>query len=273
MKARNPFQWIEAASLTPCAARVILLLSALMTTTHAQGLPTPTPATDAEIERFLKDAEIIEVKKLGVGVTNPMKLTLRDGDIERYAVYKAIDSVAPGGSVTELNTSDRYTYDVAAYRLDRMIRLNMVPVTVVRSIRGKPGSVQQWVPDAFDEQERIKEILQPPNQEEYDRQVNRMHLFDILIFNSDRNQGNILFERETWQLHLIDHSRAFRLDNGRPKHLRAVQVMPDAQFEEGVKRLSEDELKETMSGLLHPSQIKALMQRRKQMLQAWEKER
>jgi hypothetical protein len=35
-----------------------------------------------------------------------------------------------------------------------------------------------------------------------------MKLFDLLIGNIDRNQGNLLYDAD-WHLFLIDHSRAF----------------------------------------------------------------
>ena len=36
-----------------------------------------------------------------------------------------------------------------------------------------------------------------------------MYLFDELISNIDRNQGNIVYTKD-WRLWLIDHTRAFR---------------------------------------------------------------
>lgn len=237
------------------------------------GLVPAWPAateTDAEIEEFLRTAEIVEVKKLGVGVTNPLKLTLRLGEVERNAVFKAVDTFGDSVSIAEINTSDRYAHDIAAYRLDRLIGLNMVPVTIERSVEGKTGSVQQWIPETFDEGDRIEEGMQPPDLEEFERLVNRMRIFDTLIYNTDRNKGNILYERDGWLVHLIDHSRAFRLNTGRPPQLEQAMIRRDSQLEKGLVALEKDELKQAVGRLLHQAQINAVMKRRKQLLKAWE---
>ena len=39
-------------------------------------------------------------------------------------------------------------------------------------------------------------------------QLTRMKMFDLLIANIDRNQGNLIYDAD-WHLILIDHSRAF----------------------------------------------------------------
>ena len=48
-----------------------------------------------------------------------------------------------------------------------------------------------------------------------------MQLFDQLISNVDRNQGNIVYTKD-WRLWLIDHTRAFRknteLEDPGPRH-------------------------------------------------------
>jgi hypothetical protein len=39
-------------------------------------------------------------------------------------------------------------------------------------------------------------------------QLTRMKMFDLIIANIDRNQGNLIYDHD-WHLFLIDHSRAF----------------------------------------------------------------
>ena len=52
--------------------------------------------------------------------------------------------------------------------------------------------------------------MQGPNTERTSKQNYRRLVFDELIRNKDRNQGNLLWTRN-WTLWLIDHTRAFRL--------------------------------------------------------------
>ena len=42
----------------------------------------------------------------------------------------------------------------------------------------------------------------------WSKQLTRMKMFDLLIANIDRNQGNLIYDAD-WHLFLIDHSRAF----------------------------------------------------------------
>ena len=46
---------------------------------------------DLELERFLLEAQVVEVAPVGEGVTNPKKVTLRRGSDERYGIFKDVD--------------------------------------------------------------------------------------------------------------------------------------------------------------------------------------
>jgi len=236
----------------------------------------PPVRSDEEIEKFLASAEITLVEAIGTGVTNPKRLTLKLGDLELRAVYKTVDetrsSVDPTSLILGLNESDRYTYDIVAYRLDRLLGLNMVPVAVERVIDGEPGVVQIWVEDAITEGDRLERGLQPPDQASFNRQVNLMRIFDVLIYNSDRNAGNILYTQD-WRVHLIDHSRAFRLNKGRPADLRDKTLTLTPELAEALTRLDKKVLREALKGLVHSMQIDALLRRQKKLLKDWEKTR
>ena len=53
----------------------------------------------------------------------------------------------------------------------------------------------------------MKKPVQGP-EPRWSKQISRMKLFDQLIGNIDRNQGNLIYDAD-WHLFLIDHSRAF----------------------------------------------------------------
>jgi hypothetical protein len=84
-------------------------------------------------------------------------------------------------------------------------------MSVERSIDGKPSAITWWVDDvAMDEQARLKAKRNAPDQARFRRQIATMRVFDELIQNKDRNQGNILWTKD-WNMWMIDHTRAFRL--------------------------------------------------------------
>jgi hypothetical protein len=101
---------------------------------------------------------------------------------------------------------DAHQSEIAAYALDRLLGLDMVPVTVERRVGSDLASVQMWVEGC----RMIKDVDQAacPNPVEFAKQVCRQRVFDNLIANIDRNAGNILVDGQ-WDLILIDHSRAF----------------------------------------------------------------
>ena len=49
------------------------------------------PMTGGEAEAFLRDARIVRMKPIGVGITKPMKVTLTDGERTHHAVWKSIN--------------------------------------------------------------------------------------------------------------------------------------------------------------------------------------
>ena len=203
---------------------------------HYQGKPEKQPPvkdsfslsmqlsgmTDKELTDFLATGEIIEKKYIGTGVTKPMKITLKKGDKTINAVFKTIDT-RPSVK-KDYNESDRYHYDVAAYRLDRMIDLQMVPVAIVRKIDGREGVLQYWVENSINEKDREEKEIAFDGFCKKNEQYWMRFIFDILIYNEDRNLTNILWTKNDFMMVFIDHTRAFRLYGNRPKQYRKVPL-------------------------------------------------
>src|SRR5262249_21771416 len=101
---------------------------------------------------------------------------------------------------------ESYKSEIAAYKVDRMLQLDMVPPTVARDHEGATVSAQLWVTNT----KMIKEIPTPTPTDTaaWNRQIHRQKVFDDLISNIDDNAGNILIDPR-WNMILIDHSRCF----------------------------------------------------------------
>lgn len=215
-------------------------------------------------EEFLTKAKVTASRELGEGITRPLKLTMELNGKTHYAVYKNIDErkfgvfTFPDGT-SEVNYQDSWQTEIAAYRLDLMIGLGMVPATVERKVNGSEGSVQWFVESMMPESERIAKNLQPPDVETWNRQSLKARLFDELIANVDRHLNNLLITRD-WELRLIDHSRSFRtrqtLDH--PEKLtRFSRSLLDA-----IRKLDPKEVKQKMGRYLDGPQIDRLFKRR-----------
>ena len=230
----------------------------------AQGMP------DAALETFLKTAEVIKVEDIGTGITRPKRVTLQKDGLTRRAAFKYVDetfdsTVRVAGRL-EMQFNDRYIYDIAAYRIDRLLDLDMVPVAVERTVDGTAGAAQDWIENAIDEGRRVTEKLEPYDRESFKRQTQMMRVFDALIYNADRNQGNILYTPGDWKLHLIDHTRAFRLATGRPPGLVDVPLVIEPDLRARLAALNEERLKEALGGMLSNAQIGAILKRRDKLL-------
>ncbi len=213
--------------------RFFLLLA--FTSLLAVGGRTQTPPLAAkapyspfdsreEAESFLRSAKVVQIKPLGSGVSSAKKLLLDDGKLQRNAVFKDIDDRRKGvvqiDGFPEIDFKDSWKFEVVAYELDKLLGMNMIPVTIERSIEHKRGSVELWLDGCIAEGVRQKKQLAPPNLLEWNRQMYKVHLFDNLVFNIDSNKGNLLVNPE-FIIFKIDHTRTFKnvIQLKRPEYL------------------------------------------------------
>jgi hypothetical protein len=171
----------------------------------AQFLPTET-AGNAAWEEFLKSAKITGSEQLGGpdATTRPQKLALEKAGQARFGLWKNIDS-------TEGGVVDTWRFEIAAYRLDKLLDLGMIPPTVERRVAGEKGSLQLWIDNTASLKRRTGGGTGVPADKmpAWNRMAFLQRAFDCLIANEDRNANNILVT-EDWRMLLIDHSRSFR---------------------------------------------------------------
>jgi hypothetical protein len=173
--------------------------------------------SDAEKEKFLVSAKILSATDIGHGVTHPVKAHMELTGVVHDASIQVIEKALPdffGPDGTRVPMWDSWRFNIGAYKIDRLIGLNMVAVAVQRAYRGKPAGFSWWVDDVmFEEAERVKKDIAPPDPESFDRQRSVTFVFDELIINIDRNLSNLLITKG-WRLVLIDHSRSFAAYHG-----------------------------------------------------------
>lgn len=179
----------------------------------AQRMGTDWPDRE-EIEHFLREAKITERKKIGEGITNPEKVTLELDGVVRNAIFKKVDK-----------DHDSWRYEVAAYQLDKLLGLGMVPPTVPRSVKGRKGCLQLWVTGTV----MNKFEGEFPDVEKWREQVSVMWLFDDLIANIDRHLNNAMVSPE-YNLMLIDNSKTFRYQKTLLNDLNASGTGTHAKF-------------------------------------------
>ena len=226
---------------------------------------------DAEIEQCLSQGKI--GKKAGKihGVTRPLHLQIECSIDVDSVVFKSIDDHRRGlpakvGGFNEMNFSDSYKYERAAYLLDRELDLNMVPVAVIRKIKGTEGALVSWIPNTTHES-RMTRAPTGPQLAELAQRKALMRLFDALILNVDRRQENWLIDKDTWELYMIDHSRAFRIRKMLPEEFTDQRARLTQHVYNQLEALNEARLAELMGDLIGDQKIRALLVRRDLILE------
>jgi hypothetical protein len=226
----------------------------------------PRGLDDDALERWLMEAEIVSVEELDTGITKPQRVTLRKDGVELRAVFKRLStSFESAGAGRSSFDSDRFEYELAAYRLDRLLGLEMVPVAVPRTVDKHRGILQFWVEDSISLMHMLEQKLQPSGWCPANPQYNLMNVFDLLINNTDRTQQNALFTRD-WMLVLIDHSRAFSTDSKEPMLLYKNPVQLPPSLVKQLATLDRASLDAAIGPYLHKKQIDALLKRRDRLL-------
>lgn len=211
----------------------------------------------AEIEDFIRKAEVLTVESIGTGVTAPKKAKLAPGGPVEFVAFKPL---TPG---LRKGFFESYKSEIAAYLMDRLLELDMVPPKVEREIRNEVGVAVMWVSPARSFKEMGK-VPTPPLVEvaRWNKQLARAKMFDNLIGNEDPNLGNWLVDPE-WNLILIDHSRSF---SRRANLIHEINGVDRALWDR-MKALDTGTLTEAIGRWIGSGEIRAVLQRRDRMQQ------
>jgi hypothetical protein len=212
---------------------------------------------EAEIEELLRTAEVVRLDEIAVGVLKPRCAWVEPGLPFARMCWKAVRPQKRLGFV------ESYKAEVAAYELDKLLGLGMVPPTVERKVRGEVGSAMLWVENVHDWD--MKAPPRGPDPVAWARELVRCKMFDQLIGNVDRNQGNLLYD-DRYNLILIDHSRAFT-DVVDLRGFQKFQFV-DMRLWAGMKALDRETLKPALGKWVSTGMLLALLQRRDRMARA-----
>jgi hypothetical protein len=231
----------------------------------------PLPYQDrASIERALATAKVVGREAIGRGVTAPVRLVLEHGGRRFHAAWRTVDSIerkridgAGFGRVVKYR--DAAIFEAAAYALSERLGIGRVPPAVVRRIDGVDGTVQIWVEGAVAEVDLLRAgSLAPPSVARWNQHKQVMFLFDNLIGNRDRNQGNILVDRQ-WNLWLIDHTRAFSASSG--LHYRDELTRCERRLWDTLRSLSNDALRTPLEAFLTRREVEGVIERRRLLIE------
>jgi hypothetical protein len=216
-----------------------------------------------EVTEFLRTAKPVKIDKSKLhGVTKPEKVLVESGRIRSNAVFRSQHREEENahwetGTFTEL-LKDSYKSEIAAYELTLLLGLDAVPPVVPWVLNNRPGSLQIFIEKArpgFHEQESAK----PDDAVRYQKELDNMHVFDALIGNLDRHEGNMLVD-STGKVWWIDHSRSFMRE--RQVHNADLIQRCDRRLWQALKTVSAEAVTERLAPYMGPKEIEALLERR-----------
>jgi hypothetical protein len=255
----------------------VILFSVLILGFSLQALAQFTKEEVAEREKweeFLQTAEIMDSEQPfsdREAVTNPWKLTLEKDGITKHAIWKNCEG-RPRGYV------ENWRWEIAAYRLDKYLGINMVPPTVEIRFKGDRGSCQLWVDSMMSLKDKYEKNIKTPSYKlfPWNRALYIQRLLDNLIANEDRHQNQFLIT-EDWRMILIDHSRTFRTSKKFTQKLiydekykegpRLMKEIPRELYDK-LKTLNQEAIQSVVGEYLTEDEIEAVLKRRDLVI-AW----
>lgn len=212
----------------------------------------PWSRRTAEIEAYLRTAPVVRTERTGRGVTKPLRAFFAPGGPVGSMTWKALSPRVSGGFY------ESYKSEIAAYEIDKLLALGMVPPKVERRVDGEVGVAVMWI-DGVKSFAELGGAPQPPPAKvaTWNREVVRAKMFHNLIGEIDPNLGNWLIDAE-WRITLIDQSRALTT---------TTQLVHDLQRIDGplwtrMRALTLEELTRTLSPWLGAKEIRAILTRR-----------
>jgi hypothetical protein len=219
---------------------------------------------DAAFEECLRTAEIERTTGTGVGVLAPRHAVFRPGCV---ATGAAVKKIAPG---KRDGFFESYKSEIASYKLDRILELNMVPPTVERRYENGQASAMLWIDGTVMLGDVLKKGLKDPDTNRWNQNLHRAQVFDDLSGNIDPNQGNWLFDA-AWNYYKIDCSRCFTDTLKMPHDVKKTIKRIDRPFFERLKALDRDTVRRAIGELLTENNaLPALFSRRDAIVKAFE---
>ncbi|MGI9203474.1 MAG: metallophosphoesterase [Woeseiaceae bacterium] len=223
----------------------------------------------------------------GAPVPHPRRVGARDDELSAAA----LESLLATGNITSVHVdeagrkmvqitagdrtisalfakarSKRVNTELAAYRLDQLLGLDMVPVTVAREVDGDRGSLQFLPKNVRDEAFRTAGGQGGGAWCPLSRQWNSMYVFDTLVHNEGRAPGNMNYSPSNWQLLLTGHANAFGTRRDRPRYLAEIDLELTGTWIEALGSLTDATLTENFADVLDKRRLTALGRRRDMLL-------
>ncbi|HEV8384213.1 MAG TPA: hypothetical protein VGQ11_05015 [Candidatus Acidoferrales bacterium] len=206
----------------------------------------------AEYEEFLRTAVIDRATATGHAFFKP-------GGLAASAALKRHDDKLENAR------------EIAGYKLDRVLGLDMVPPTVEVRYNGEMAALQLWVLNTRLLKRIDEGSVGNPDPARWNYQLHRAYAFEDLVANLDvGHEGSPLIDPQG-NLILLDHSRGFTNTLAQPYEIGKKLNQIDRVFFDRIKALDKATVKRAIGDLVDAAALDALFARRDNIVKAFEK--
>lgn len=232
-----------------------IIIVVILSLFYASSLGNNNSQKQEEMEKYLKNASIVSIEKnLEMGRTGFWRVTLNEGKKERRAIFKHVNRPRP----TLL--PDCYKYEIAAYKLNNMLCLNIVPPVVERKINNQTGSLQLLLENVMTERDREIRKIKPKNPPEFKNNLDVIQIFEILVYDQCGDTGDTLIQLDNWKVWRVDFSEAFS---------PSQDILPECRIErcsetlyKNLLEIKNRKLEKELDPYLNKGEINALIERK-----------
>ncbi|MDX2427731.1 MAG: metallophosphoesterase [Xanthomonadales bacterium] len=224
-------------------------------------MPIPHPLGVGTDDEFIDDETLTNI------LTNGTIVAAGSSELTWKLVQVAAFDKTVFAYFTPLPKENGFIPEIAAYRLDRLLGLYMVPVTVRREIAGQQGTLQYVPLAALNESERVSKGKGDRAVCSMSKQSSAMFIFDALIHNSERTPLSMLYGPDDYQLMLVDHANSFGIQKGRPAYLSSTELTIGDQWRIALLEIDDETLRINLDEVLDKNRLSALGKRRDMLLE------
>jgi len=207
---------------------------------------------DAHLERMLESGSIKDA--IDDGATWQL-VQVTSGKKTMLASFRALPS------------NGLFVPELAAYRLDRRLGLEMVPVTVRRTIAGRRGTLQFVPVLSLTERQRVEGDYGKGAICALEKQKDAMVVFDALVNNLARTPSSMVYDTEDWMLVLVDHENTFGTSGRLPSDLEHVNLDVGGEWRAALRELSDEVIRTEFRDVLDEQRMLALGKRRDALIE------
>jgi hypothetical protein len=227
--------------------------------------------SDPQLMRILTVGQLVKRTPITRGEQSGEIWEMALNETQLRGVFKPVD-------LRDENPPRHYRHEIAAYRLDRMIHLDMVPVTVPRSVEEREGALRVLVESAVDlvsvrsyeglegkeREETVAKISERYglNLDNLRKQVYRARLFDAIIGKPQRDDEDKLLMPVEGRVLLVDHEEAFPVEPSIDFMVPVACDVLEGDIELSLETLDRQRLELELGPYLDSQQITALLERR-----------